>query len=438
MMNNREAAIEIFLAGVESVKPGNLIRRFVSLQGNSLIINELKFDLLKVRNIFLIGAGKASALMALEMESILGKRISGGHIVTKYQHIASLKYTGITEAGHPVPDENGLKGTESILTIAEKAGKDDLVICLLSGGGSALMADIPEGCTLPDLKHLNEIMLKSGLDIREMNCIRKHISRVKGGHLAKTIAPATLVSLILSDVIGDPLDVIASGPTVPDSSTFADAIEIIKKYKIEKKIPLQINQVLQEGYAGKRPETLKDKDDLIHNAFNFIIGNNTLALNEAAKKARFFGYEPSVISNSVDGYIKDVADQIVKIAIKTKKESPRDKICLLFGGEPTIKVEANGLGGRNQHLGLLAAEKIANTTNITILSAGTDGSDGPTDAAGAVCDSDTLANAQKLQLDIHRYIEEFDSYNFFKKEGGLIFTGPTQTNVMDIMVVLVN
>ena len=438
MMDKREAAIEIFLAGVENVKPANLIRRFVALTGNVLIINELKFELSEIKNIFLIGAGKASAMMAQEIESILGSRITEGHIITKYHHIVPLKYTGITEAGHPVPDENGLKGTEKMMAIAEKATKDDLVICLLSGGGSALMADIPEGCALSDLKILNEVLLKSGADIGEMNCIRKHLSKVKGGQLAKTIAPATAVSLILSDVIGDRLDVIASGPTAPDPATFADALQVIEKYRIEYRIPLQIMQFLKEGLDGKHPETLKENEELLKLTYNFIIGSNTLALNESAQKAKSLGYETTIITNALEGDTERVAEKIVEAALRTQNERKGEKVCLLFGGEPTIKVKANGLGGRNQHLALITAKLLENTSNITLLSGGTDGSDGPTEAAGAVCDSHTSVNAQNLHLNIERYINEFDSFNFFKKAGGLVITGPTQTNVMDIIVVLIN
>ncbi|HEY5510283.1 MAG TPA: glycerate-2-kinase family protein, partial [Prolixibacteraceae bacterium] len=232
-MKNREEAIRIFLSGVESVKPDNLINRFVSLRDNILSFNNIEFDIRFIENIYIIGAGKASARMAQAIESILGSRITAGHIVTKYQHSVPLKYISITEACHPVPDENGVEGTRKILSLLSKTKIDDLVICLLSGGGSALLADVPEGCTLDDVKSVNNILLKSGATISEMNCIRKHLSAVKGGLLAKAAAPASLVSLILSDVIGDPLDVIASGPTATDPSTFRDAHAILRKYEIE-------------------------------------------------------------------------------------------------------------------------------------------------------------------------------------------------------------
>ena len=244
-MDNREKAIEIFLAGVESVKPANLINRYVSINKNILQIEKISFNLSTLKNIYIVGAGKASASMAQAVESILGSRITAGHIITKYGHSVPLKLIQITEAGHPVPDENGIKGTEQVMSLVNKAEKDDLVICLISGGGSALLADVPEGCTLSDLKTVSNVLLKIGANITEMNCIRKHLSKVKGGLLAKAASPAKVVSLILSDVIGDPLDVIASGPTSPDPTTFADAITIIRKYKIENEMPEQIIRVLQ-------------------------------------------------------------------------------------------------------------------------------------------------------------------------------------------------
>jgi glycerate 2-kinase len=436
-MDNRQTAIDIFLAGIESVKPDNLIRRYLSIKENTLSIEKLTFDLSEINNIYVVGAGKASALMARELELILGDRITKGHIVTKYGHSKPLKYISITEAGHPIPDENGIKGTKEILSIAEIAGDKDLVICLLSGGGSALMTDLPEGCTLNDLKILNDLLLKSGVSITEMNCIRKHLSKVKGGMLAKAASPARVISLILSDVIGDPLDVIASGPTAPDPTTFADALSIIKCYHIENQIPQQILKVLIDGIEEKRPETLKDSSEIFRRISNLIIGTNKLALKTAKEMAESLGYEAQIISDTLDRDVSDVAKYIYLISKSTQELKSGKKICLLFGGEPVVKVTGEGLGGRNQHLALTVATLLKDTSGITFLSAGTDGTDGPTDAAGAVVDSATVENAQKLGLNIRQYLENFDSYHFFKKEGGLIITGPTQTNVMDLMIALI-
>ncbi len=436
-MNPRENAIEIFLTGVESVKPGNLINRFVSVNQNNLKIEELSFNLSKIRNIYVVGAGKASAAMAEAVESILGSRITEGHIVTKYDHSVPLKFIGITEAGHPVPDENGINGTEKILSIAHKAGKHDLFLCLLSGGGSSLLADVPEGCTLDDLQALNSILLKTGANINEMNCIRKHLSGVKGGLLAKAAYPARVVSIILSDVIGDLPDVIASGPTSPDPTTFDEAVTILRKYKIEDQIPGKIYNVLLEGTEHKREETLKNSDKTLLGIHNLIIGTNTLALKSAKEMAESLNYETQIVTNKLNGDVTDVASYIVETAIAIRsKNNISKKACLLFGGEPTIKVTGSGLGGRNQHLALLIARMIKDMPGITVLTGGTDGSDGPTDAAGAVVDLFTFKHALSLKMDFDQYINNCDSYHFFEKEGGLLKTGPTQTNVMDLIIVL--
>ncbi|MBK5261760.1 MAG: glycerate kinase [Peptostreptococcaceae bacterium] len=437
-MDQRQTAIDIFMAGVESVKPNNLIKRYVSINSTTLKIEDINFDFSVIKNIYVVGAGKASVLMAQAMELILGYRITAGHIITKYKHSVPLKFIEITEAGHPVPDENGIKGTNRILEIVNNAGKDDLVICLISGGGSALLADVPEGCTLDNVKEVNSILLKTGASISEMNCIRKHLSKVKGGQLARTAYPARVISLILSDVIGDLLDVIASGPTAPDPTTFSDAISIIKKYKIENEIPERILQVLWEGFDKKRQETLKESDEVLLHTNNLIIGTNLLALKTAKEKAQSLGYETQIITNKLDGDVVDVANYIVEISKKTKLEKIDRNICLLFAGEPTVNVTGNGMGGRNQHLAIITAQLIENLSNITFLSGGTDGTDGPTDATGAVVDSFTSQNARILDLNMEQYINNHDSYNFFKQEGGLIITGPTQTNVMDLMVVLID
>jgi glycerate 2-kinase len=437
-MDPRQTATEIFLAGLEGVKPENLIKQFVSIEQHNLQIENFQFDLSTIANIYIVGVGKASAAMAQTIESILGSRITEGHIITKYEHAAPLQFIGITEAGHPVPDENGIKGTEIIMSIAKKAEKNDLLICLISGGGSALLTDIPEGCSLDDLKDLNNILLKSGAAIFEMNCIRKHVSKVKGGLLAKTAYPSRVLSLILSDVIGDPIDVIASGPTVHDPSTYADAISIINKYNIKNEIPIQIYQLLEDGVNNKRQETLKESDEALELTSNLIIGTNKLALKIAKQKAALFGYETKIITDKLEGNIMDVAKYIMDSIKNTKKENIHEKTCLLFAGETTIKVEGEGLGGRNQHLALLISKLLKDEPGITFLSAGTDGTDGPTDAAGAVVDSFTSQTASNLQLNMNQYIYNCDSYHFFQEVGGLVKTGPTQTNVMDLMVVLIS
>ena len=431
-MNQRQKAIEIFLAGVESVKPRNLIRNYVSINNDILWISGTSFDLAAIKNIYAVGFGKASAAMSQALESVLGEKITGGCVITKYGHSVPQQIVEIIEAGHPVPDENGMRGTERILSIVKNAGKDDLVICLISGGGSALLADVPNGCTLEDMRLLNSLLLKTGANITEINCIRKHLSKVKGGLLSKAAHPARLVSLIISDVIGDPLDVIASGPTVPDPTTFTDAVSILKRYQIESEIPNQIYKVLLDGMKDKQKETLKISDEVLLNTKNLVIGTNKLALEKAKEKAESFGYKPRIVTNTLEGDVTDVAGYIIESVKAAGKNS-----CLLFAGEPTVKVTGTGLGGRNQHFALIIANLLKDMPDITVLAAGTDGTDGPTDATGAIVDSCTRENAYRLNLNMEQYIHNNDAYHFFKQEGGLIVTGPTQTNVMDLIVTLI-
>lgn len=438
-MNYRTIAEQIFLAGIDRVLPEKLITKDMVLKDNTLVIGNMSFSLEATKSIYVIGAGKASGMMASEVEKILGSRITGGHIVVKYGHSCKLKYIRISEAGHPIPDSNGFKATAAILKIAVKANSKDLVICLLSGGGSALLPDFPEGSSPEELIAINDLLINSGACIKEINAVRKHLSIIKGGQLARAVYPATLVSLILSDVPGDPLDVIASGPTVPDPTTYQQALDVLEKFLITGSFPEGIQTILKEGAAGLRPETPKPDDPVFEKTSNYLIGNNTLALEAAKQKALEYNINAVVIDNQLQGDTKSVSEYIVETALKFKDDKNEIKpVCILFGGETTIKMTGKGLGGRNQHLALLCAELLQNQPGITILSAGTDGTDGPTDAAGAVVDSDTLNSALSKNIDTAKYLNEFDSYHFFKKAGGHIITGPTMTNVMDIIVVLVS
>ena len=355
------------------------------MQDNSLLISDFSFNLDPVKNIYVIGAGKASALMAAEVERILGERITAGHIVVKYGHSCALKKIKVTEAGHPVPDSNGFRATRSILEIAAMADSTDLVICLLSGGGSALLADFPEGSTPEEMMIVNKLLVNCGASIKEINAVRKHLSVVKGGQLAREVYPATMVTLILSDVTGDPLDVIASGPTVPDPTTFKQAREIIAKYDLSASMPEGIISFLSEGAEGVRPETPKPDDPVFDKTFNFLIGNNKIALEAAGKKSIELGINAEIINDRLEGDISIVSEYIVGTALKYQSDINVPKpVCLLFGGEPTVQVTGSGKGGRNQHLALVCSALLRSHKGITMLSAGTDGNDGPTSAAGAV------------------------------------------------------
>jgi glycerate-2-kinase len=433
-MGSKKIAQQIFMASVESVLPDKIIRQKVFIRNSTLFISTLQFSIASIDRIFVIGAGKASALMAREIENILGDRISGGHIVTKYGHACELKHIDISEAGHPMPDENGCIATQKILDIAHDAKENDLILCLISGGGSALMTDLPKGITLNHIVLTNDMLLKSGADIKEMNSVRKHLSKVKGGQLSQTAYPATIVSLILSDVLGDPADVIASGPTAPDTTTFQDALNVLQKYNLLSEIPGSVKNYLTAG----EHETPKPGNPVFSKTHNIIIGNNTLALEAANKKATEFGMRSLIITSELEGQTFLATDQIINTALEFQKDPLIKKpCCLLYGGETTLQVKGSGTGGRNQHLALHAALMLKHQKGITLLSAGTDGTDGPTSATGAIVDTLTFEQACTSGINAEYYLSNFDSHHFFQKAGGLVITGPTMTNVMDIIVVIV-
>lgn len=437
-MNNREIAEQIFLSCVERVIPSKLISPVMAVRDNNLEIGEYIFPLDKVENIYVIGAGKASASMAAEVEKILDTKITDGHVVVKYGHSCKLKYIKVSEAGHPVPDSNGFRATESIRKIAEDAGVNDIVICLLSGGGSSLLADFPQGISPAEMMELNDVLVGSGASISEINAVRKHLSGVKGGQLARVAFPATLITLILSDVTGDSPEVIASGPTIADSTTYKQALGVLKSYNLLPSVSGNIIKYLEDGVEGKRPETPKSTDPVFLKTCNLIVGTNKLAMEAGMLKAQEFNINSVVIDNKLQGDTVSVSEYIVNTALEFQNDSNEVKpVCLLFGGETTLTLGGSGKGGRNQHLALLCALLLENHPGITILSAGTDGTDGTTDAAGAVVDSETIPAAIDKNLDPSKFISNFDSFHFFKKAGGHIITGPTMTNVMDIIVAIV-
>lgn len=437
-MEIRTVAEKIFLSGVESVLPDKLVRSQVHLIDNVLNIMNFQFPLADIDHIYVIGAGKASALMAKEMERILNERITKGYIVVKYGHACELKRIKVIEAAHPFPDMNGVLATNKILEIANQASGNDLVICLISGGASSLLADYPEGSTLEDLILINQLLLKSGADIKEMNTVRKHLSKVKGGQLARIIYPASFVSLILSDVICDPIDVIASGITSADSSTFKDAWDVLEKYNLLEKFPASMVQYIQNGFLNLVPENPKAGESAFINARNLIIGNNKIALEGAKKKAFEYGFPCHILTSELEGDLVKAADFVLETSLKIQQDAQIKKpVCLLAGGELTIKVTGKGLGGRNQHFALYCATKLIGKPGLTILCAGTDGSDGETEVSGAVVDCETMNTALEYHIDPQIYLEKFDSFSFFRQVGGHLITGYTMTNVMDLIVVII-
>lgn len=433
-----DVARRCFEAGVAAVQPDRLIRENVVLRGESLAVGGQTFALARCRRIVVVGAGKASGLMAQALEEVLGGRIAAGAVAVKYGHAAPCRRIEIMEAAHPYPDQAGIEATRTIRRLCEEAGEGDLVLCLWSGGGSALLADAPAGATLDEVMRLSKALVTSGAEIGEINAVRKHLSGVKGGQLARLVYPAQVVSLMLSDVVGDPLDVIASGPTVADPTTFADARAVLTKYGLEADVPAALLRVLKDGADGRIPETPKPGDPALARTANCLIGCNRIALEAAAREARALGFEARIVTDRLEGDTAAAAETIVKQARGIQPVcEPGRPVCLLFGGETTLRVTGDGLGGRNQHLALASAALLRGTSGITLLAGGTDGTDGPTDAAGAVADGDTCARAAARGLDAEDHLRRFDAYPFFQAAGGHVKTGPTRTNVMDMVVVLV-
>lgn len=434
---------EIFTAALEAADPSSAVSRTLKRTENTLITVDMTYDLGNYDRILVVGAGKASARMALPIETMLGERITSGVIIVKYGHTAPLRIIRQREAGHPIPDQAGVEATQEIMALLREADDKTLVICLISGGGSALLTAPAKGITLQEKQQATDLLLKAGATINELNAVRKHCSAVKGGRLARMAWPATVVTLLISDVINDHLDVIASGPTAPDKTTFADALSVIQKYGLQSSIPRGICSYLERGAAGREEETAKEHDACFTRTLNSIAGSLRQALSAANEKARQLGLAPEIITGELEGEARDAARFLAQKAVEARNRlKTGERLCLLSGGETTVIVKEAGKGGRNQELALAFALEIAGEKGITLLSAGTDGTDGPTDAAGAVVDGETVSAAKKIGLDPAMYLKHNDSYTFFEKLDALtgkqhhLKTGPTGTNVMDIQIIL--
>jgi hydroxypyruvate reductase len=432
-------AIDIFLAGVAAVEPGRAVRLHLALAGDTLVAGEFRIPLTPGGRVFVVGAGKAGAPMAAAVESILGERIDQGIVVVKYGHLAPVERTTILEAGHPVPDKAGISAAGMISGLLKETTEQDLVICLLSGGGSSLLVSPVPSVSLEDKQTVTNLLLKSGAEIGEINCVRKHLSRLKGGGLARAAYPARLLTLILSDVVGDPLDVIASGPTVGDPTTFADAMAVFVRYGIENSVPPSVRDYLRDGALGRHPETLKPETKELSGVHNLLVGTNSIALEASGKRAAELGYNTAVLSSAITGETRDAATAHAAAAkgiIATGEPVP-EPACVLSGGETTVTIKGTGKGGRNQEFALAAAIGIEGLPDTVILSGGTDGTDGPTDAAGAVADGTTIRRAAEADMEASSFLANNDSYHFFEKLGDLLITGPTLTNVMDLRIIIV-
>jgi glycerate 2-kinase len=437
----RDQAWGIMSAALAAVDPAQAIRQNVSLEGSSLQIGQQSYDLSGYERIFVAGGGKAGSPMVAAIEEILGQRITAGLVNVKHGYlppeIADIRRVEIVEAGHPTPDEAGRRGAERMVEMLSDLAETDLVICLISGGGSALMTLPQPAISLADVQALTRALLCCGATINEINAVRKHISRIKGGQLARLVHPAQVVSLILSDVVGNPLDVIASGPTVPDTATFAQAYGVLEKYDLLDRVPASIVEHLVAGVAGKIAETPKERDAVFATVYNLIVGSNEIAAWAALNRARELGFNTQLLSTYVEGEAREVAKVLAAVAKEMAKSGqpiPRPA-CLVVGGETTVTITGEGQGGRNQEMALAAALAIEGWEDVMVVTLATDGTDGPTDAAGGVATGETVAWARELGLDPEEYLANNDSYHFLEALGELVVTGPTNTNVNDLAFV---
>ena len=395
-----------------------------------LVHRHLRLDS-RYRRVLVLGCGKASAAMAAAAEEALGDRISGGFVVVKDGCAVPVPGVEIAEAGHPVPDARGLAASARLLELAHGAGEEDLVLFLVSGGGSALTPAPAPPITLAEKQEVTQLLLASGATIGELNAVRKHLSRFKGGRLARAAAPASVLTLALSDVIGDPLDVIASGPIAPDPTTFADARDVLARRGLAGRVPASVAARLEAGLRGELEETPKPGDRLFGRVTNVVIGNNALIADAAVAAASRLGYRPHLATRALQGEAREVARELV-----ARARGLEPPACLIAAGETTVTVKGKGRGGRCQEFALAAALELVPADRMTVLAAGTDGSDGPTDAAGAIVDADSVARGTRAGGDARRAMEDNDAYRFLTASGDLIVSGPTRTNLLDLYLVL--
>jgi glycerate 2-kinase len=414
----RDAARAIFDAALAAGDVTPLVRRHLGLEARH-------------RRVLVLGCGKASAAMAAAAEEALGNRISGGFVVVKDGCAVPVAGVEIAEAGHPVPDARGLAASARLLELARGAGEDDLVLFLVSGGGSALTPAPAPPITLAEKQEVTRLLLACGATIGELNAVRKHLSRFKGGQLARAAWPASVLTLALSDVIGDPLDVIASGPTAPDPTTFADARDVLARRGLAGRVPASVAARLEAGLRGEIEETPKPGDRLFDRVTNVVIGNNALIADAAVAAASRLGYRPHLATRELQGEAREVARELV-----ARARGLEPPACLIAAGETTVTVKGKGRGGRCQEFALAASLELVPADHMTVLAAGTDGNDGPTDAAGAIVDADSVARGTRAGGDARQAMEDNDAYRFLTASGDLIVSSPTRTNLLDLYLVL--
>lgn len=438
----------VLAAAIAAVEPAQAVKRFLQRNGSQLVVGERSYDLQHIDHIWLVAFGKASLPMSQAAADVLGDRLSGGVVIAKSGFLSSPSAPGagdltyslpvgleIIAAGHPVPDAGSLKAAEAVSRLLTKASAHDLMLGLISGGGSALLTSPAADLTLDDLQKLTDALLGSGASINEINTLRKHLDNIKGGGMAQMAAPAPLACLILSDVIGDPLDMIASGPSVPDPTTYAHAYQILERYQLTNEIPPRILTRLNQGRRGQVPETPKPGDPLFERVSNQVIGSNFQAAQAALSQAQAEGFHTLLLTTSLQGEARQAGRFLASILrqVRASGQPLPSPCCLIAGGETTVSLKGDGLGGRNQELALGAVADLAGLEEVFLISLASDGDDGPTDAAGAVTSGETLARAQALGLDPADYLNRNDAYHFFEPLGDLIRCGPTQTNVNDLV-----
>lgn len=419
-----EDIVRILTACIEAVEPGNAIRRFAHRDKNLLLIAGQKYQLDELDSVTVLGLGKATEAMSLALLDILGSYPSRGLLIPKVTFDSPASGFTVSPGGHPVPTEASVMAGDKAFDLASSLTERDLLICLISGGGSALMTSPHRGLHLADLQTLTKLLLACGARVDEINTLRRHLDRVKGGGIAKTAHPAKVVSLILSDVVGNPLEAIASGPTAPDPSTKEDALNILKKYGLNEKVPPAVLQVLEDS-----PETPKPNDPLFEQVQNVLVGSNSLAAQAGLEMAESLGFHTQFLGDTWQGEARDVANDLCG---HFKRDHKRP-FCLIAGGETTVTVRGNGRGGRNQELALAAAIEMDGMEKVMLVALATDGEDGPTDAAGAVVTQETIQHAKKIGIDAEYFLRNNDSYSFFDQIGDLLKKGSTGTNVNDLI-----
>lgn len=430
----------LFSAAVDAVAPCRLITRVAKVDKGHLLVQEQKEDSRTLifpltGRIFVIGAGKGAGFLAHGIETLLGKHLTGGIVVIPAGQTIELEQLTIVNGEHPLPGRGSLRGAEEIFELLAKTQASDLICCCLTGGASSLLASPVVGISLEDKLLVNQLLLSCGADIHEVNTVRKHLSRVKGGGLARWSFPATMVGFILSDVIDDDLSTIGSGPTVPDPSTFHDAWKVLERYILLDQVPSSVLAYLSAGRNGALSETPKPGDEVFTRTHNVLIGSNRLALEAAAAVARNSGFTPQVALMPLSGDTSEAARRFAYI-LRSILATICEPTCVLAGGETTVRVTGQGKGGRNQEFALVVAQELAGEESWALLSAGTDGIDGPTNAAGAFVDGRSVARAEQKGLDPSDFLRENDTYTFFAALGDLFTPGPTGTNVMDVKIAL--